>query len=212
METPDQYLPYAEIFRHVQALRAQLGLPPLKNSNSLSNRLRKVRRTGTRSHQLYSLADALRVYTRMHSRHPQPWNRLGTAEEITSRRFMPLATACEAFRVSPYRLDSAIRNLDLLAWRHPHTGKRWVHIEQAQYVAHWRSIHCLRRYLTPAQLDHITTTRPCRTCTTRFGQISCTTSCRSSRTSAPATPPTHHPGAFNTTLPHAQQKLVYRNL
>ncbi len=169
----DLFLPYTEIYRHVQALRAQLGLPALKNSTSLSSRLRKVRRTGTRSHQLYSLEDALRVYTHIEHRHPQPWNRLGTAAEITSRRFMPLSTACEAFRVSAYRLNNAIHSLDLLAWRHPHTGKRWVHIEQAQYVAHWRSIHCLRRYLTAAQLDHITTTRPCKPCTTKWGQISC---------------------------------------
>jgi hypothetical protein len=169
----DIFLPYNEIFHHVQALRAKLGLPLLKNSNTLGSRLRKLRRTGTRGHTRYSLEDALRVYTHLEPTHKMPWNRLGTAAEITSRRFMPLATACEAFRVSSFRLNNAIRKLDLLAWIHPHTGKRWVHIEQAAYVAQWRSIHCLRRYLTPAQLEHITSTRPCKTCTTKWGEISC---------------------------------------
>ncbi len=87
---------------------------------------------------------------------------------------MPLATACAAFRVSPARFNGAILHLNLRAWIHPHTGQRWVHIEQAQYVAHWRSIHFLRRHLTAAQLEHITTTRPCKSRRNRYGQFSCT--------------------------------------
>lgn len=156
----DTYLTYTELFCRIQAERVRLGLPPLKSSGSLAGRLHKIRRHGPRLHRLYSLEDALRVYTHMAPRHPLPWNRLGTEAEITSREYMPLATACEAFRVSHARFNSAILHLNLKAWVHPHTGKRWVHIEQAQYIAHWRSLLLLRRILTPEQLHHITTTRP----------------------------------------------------
>ncbi len=66
----DTYLSYTELFCRIQAERARLGLPLLKNSASLGGRLHKLRRTGERLHRRYSLADALRVYTRMEPWHP----------------------------------------------------------------------------------------------------------------------------------------------
>ncbi|MBQ4594777.1 MAG: hypothetical protein IJA81_09100 [Akkermansia sp.] len=166
---PDTYLPYTELYRRVQARRAQLGLPPLSDRNSLGSRLHRLRHTGERGERRYSLADALRVYCTIRHRHAQPWNRPGTADEITSRKFMPLLTAVQAYRCHICHFDNAIHHLNLLAWRHPVTGARWVHIEQASYVAQWRSIHFLRRHLSPEQLEHITTTRPVRTTYTGDG-------------------------------------------
>lgn len=164
----DIYLPYTEIFRRVQERREELGMRPLRSICSLAARLHKLRHKGDCLHRLYSLADALRTYCTMRPRR-QPWNRYGTEAEIASRKFMPLRTAVAAYRCHISRFDSAIHRLNLLAWRHPVTGERWVHIEQAAYVAQWRSITLLRRHLTPAQLEHITSTRPVRTTYTGDG-------------------------------------------
>ena len=59
----DTYLTYTELFCRIQAERVRLGLPPLKSSGSLAGRLHKIRRHGPRLQRLYSLEDALRVYT-----------------------------------------------------------------------------------------------------------------------------------------------------
>lgn len=163
----DTYLPYTELWAAIQARRAELGMRPLRNRTSMSSRLHRLRHIGEYLHRRYSLADALRTYCTM--RPPrQPWNRYGTEAEIASRKFMPLRTAVAAYRCHISRFNNAIHRLNLLAWRHPVSGERWVHIEQAAYVAQWRSIALLRRHLTPAQLEHITSTRPVRTTYTGY--------------------------------------------
>lgn len=162
------YLPFMELYRFVQARRAELGLRALKSHQSMGSRLHQVRSIEGARGKLYSTADALRTYCTMRPRR-LPWNRYGTEEEIASRKFMPLLTAVAAYRCHICRFDNAIHRLNLLAWRHPVTGERWVHIEQAAYVAQWRSITLLRRHLTPAQLEHITSTRPVRTTYTGDG-------------------------------------------
>lgn len=158
----DTYLPYTELFAAIQARRAELGMRPLRNHTSMSNRLHRLRHIGEYQHRRYSLADAMRTFCTIRPR-KIPWNRYGTESELASRKFMPLLTAVAAYRCHISRFCNAIHRLNLLAWRHPVTGERWVHIEQAAYVAQWRSIALLRRHLTPAQLEHITSTRPKRT-------------------------------------------------
>lgn len=160
----ENYVPHAEILRHVNNLRVSLGLSSLK-AKDISGHLKAkkipFKKRGCR-YKIYHLPSALKEFTQLRNNGNLAWNRDGTKKEIDSREYMPLTSACEVFRCSRYRLDSAIRHLTLKAWRHPHTNRLWVNIKQVEQIAFYRKESFIRRELPKEEADFILSTRPVR--------------------------------------------------
>lgn len=156
----DVFLPVNQLFKHVNALRKELQMPPLKNrcmSGFLARR--KISFIQTHAHKkFYSLKETLTVYTTTRNRQEHV-HRVGTYKEVLSGDFMSLHEAAKVLNCKVRRLCSGACDLSILAWFHPHTNKLWVHFEQARKYAHYRTTDFLFKHLPEEQAQYIILTR-----------------------------------------------------
>lgn len=151
-----------EVLSLANEQRARLGLRPLLSSgvSALTRKAVPRRRYGRRNYY-YSLPEALQALTRCENPgNPLPLHREGTAEELASGEFMPLAECARMLRCSRLRLASAASHYDALAFRHPHTNRIWVRVKDAERVAYYRTAAFLFRHLPVPEVHYLMTTRP----------------------------------------------------
>lgn len=154
----------AELYKILAYRKQRLNMPPCTSAGSMGGTLARKQVPyylygAAMRNKKYLLSAALAALSRRDDAR-QPSVRTGTEKDIASGMYIPLSTACTAFRCNARRLLSAVRNLDLLAVYHPITNRLWVDKEHARTIAEHRTAQFIRRVCTPEHAEYLLSTRP----------------------------------------------------